>query len=143
MAKRTSTLETKQQNFYKNIIKDPVTQCWNWTRSVNNVGYGMVRIDDRMMLAHRVQAIWQGWNIQDLIVMHTCDNTVCVNPDHLRVGTIRDNMQDMISKGRRVKGMMGVKHPITTCVHCGISRPINMIAKYHGDRCPNKPPEQP
>jgi len=103
----------------------------------------MVRIDDRMMLAHRVQAIWQGWNIQDLIVMHTCDNTVCVNPDHLRVGTIRDNMQDMISKGRRVKGMMGVKHPITTCVHCGISRPINMIAKYHDDRCPNKPTEKP
>jgi hypothetical protein len=141
MARPYSTLAVKQKNFNKNIEKDPVTQCWNWTRSVNNVGYGLVRIDSRMMLVHRVQAIWQGWNIDDLVVMHTCDNTVCVNPDHLQVGTMRDNMQDMINKGRQVKGMLGVKHAILTCKHCGISRPKNMIAKYHDDRCPNKPQE--
>lgn len=37
---------------------------------------------------------------EGLNVLHTCDNTLCINPDHLFLGTLSDNTQDMIAKGR-------------------------------------------
>ena len=43
-------------------------------------------------------------NIESLVVMHTCDNRMCINPRHLRIGTFKDNEQDKISKGRRPDG---------------------------------------
>ena len=45
--------------------------------------------------------------------MHTCDNPACVNPEHLVLGTQKDNVKDMWNKGRQgVKGMPGSKHPM-------------------------------
>jgi len=46
-----------------------------------------------------------------LVVMHACDNRSCINPDHLSVGTARDNVRDMIAKGRAVhKERMEVRY---------------------------------
>lgn len=80
--------------------------CWIWQGNRNQLGYGQFRVGRKgpVMTAHRVA--WEIHNgpIPDgLIVMHQCDNPPCVNPDHLRVGTHKDNAQDCVAKGRRAK----------------------------------------
>lgn len=52
-------------------------------------------------------------SLKDKVIMHSCDNPRCINPEHLILGTQRDNVRDMWSKNRQgVKGMPGVKHPL-------------------------------
>lgn len=71
---------------------------------------------------------------------HTCDTPACVNPDHLLVGTQKDNIYDMMSKGRNIKGE---NHPNCrlSYVHADIIREVwdkfgrgsqSKIAKYYG-----------
>jgi len=75
--------------------------CWEWTASKNVHGYGIIKKDGRMHLAHRVLFELTGGKIPNgMQVLHHCDNPACVNPDHLFLGTHGDNMRDMFKKGR-------------------------------------------
>lgn len=69
-----------------------------------NHGYPMCRLGSKSVLHHRlVYCLTQGIKlsaIKGMSVMHTCDNTMCVNPEHLKLGTHTDNMQDKMNKGR-------------------------------------------
>lgn len=84
-------------SFLDNTI--PVTECgcWIWMRGATGDGYGSFR----GMRAHRYS--WQmqyGEIPPDMDVLHRCDVPLCVNPDHLFLGTHTDNMRDKIAKGR-------------------------------------------
>lgn len=84
-------------------------ECIEWTgatiRSKAYKDYGVCRVDGKQMLAHRAAYLVAHGSIPDgLFVMHTCDNPLCVNPDHLTVGTHADNMHDMVAKGRSHPG---------------------------------------
>lgn len=79
--------------------------CWIWTAHKDRKGYGrlMVRDGDRYVprLAHRLVYEHLCGPIPDsLFVCHSCDTPACVNPEHLWLGTNRDNAYDMIKKGR-------------------------------------------
>lgn len=81
------------------------SDCWEWTASKEEKGYGRFRMpgpDRKNWAAHRVAyMICNGRLPADgLLVRHSCDNPSCVNPFHLEVGTASDNMQDMVSRGR-------------------------------------------
>ena len=117
------------------------TDCWEWTAATNNIGYGMFRFDNyKMRTAHRVSyELHKGPIPQGKVVCHTCDNPKCVNPDHLWVGTLKDNAQDMVNKGRVARAMLGKKHQLATCEHCGITKPVNTLARNHNDKCKHKP----
>jgi hypothetical protein len=60
----------------------------------------MFRVVGRTLLAHRLSYLLAGGDFGHAVVMHLCDNPRCVNPAHLRGGTMRDNVQDMLVKGR-------------------------------------------
>ena len=93
--------------------------CWNWLGTLDNDGYGRFNFDSKQSSAHRFSAKYLGNNVIDkMIVCHKCDNPQCVNPDHLFVGTIQDNKNDQIRKGRQPTGsnhgMFGRKHSLET-----------------------------
>jgi hypothetical protein len=88
---------------YKNIYKkiDKSTGCWAWQGNKIPGDYGVLKIDGKRILAHRLS-----WQLQNglippgMFVCHKCDNPSCINPDHLFIGTQKDNMEDCKSKGR-------------------------------------------
>jgi hypothetical protein len=75
--------------------------CWVWTGATRRDGYGVVTIRQSGFAVHRVSFEMHHTPIPvGLRVLHHCDNRPCVNPTHLFTGTARDNMQDMMQKGR-------------------------------------------
>lgn len=89
-----------------------ITGCWLWTASFGTAGYGQI-LNDRKKLegAHRVAYELYCGEIGDNFVLHKCDNKACVNPDHLFLGSQKDNVFDMDQKGRRKSNTpVGTKH---------------------------------
>lgn len=85
--------------------------CWLWTGAKSSTGYGNMMVKGKTKKPHRVAyELFIGKIPDDLFVMHSCDTPLCVNPDHLSVGTNADNMADMASKGRSV-GWPGDSNP--------------------------------
>lgn len=88
-------------------IKAP-NECWAWTAAKNSkTGYGCFRVGSlkdgsrRMIDAHRhAVELTRGFITEGLYVLHRCDNRICVNPNHLYVGTQSDNISDMWNRGR-------------------------------------------
>jgi len=82
--------------------EENISLCWNWIANKDRDGYGRISQGiDQQFKAHRVAwEIYFGPIPNDKIIMHTCDNTSCVNPYHLSLGTYKDNSQDMVNKGR-------------------------------------------
>ena len=94
---------TPEERFWRFVQK--FDGCWKWSGKKNN-GYGAFSKGskkDGAFLAHRFS--WELHNKQKIpkgmFVMHKCDNPECTNPEHLMIGTPKQNTQDMIAKGRK------------------------------------------
>src|SRR4051812_39277825 len=78
--------------------------CWNWLYSVNKAG-GQFRYKGKLHVAPRI--MWEtvhGHILGGLYVCHHCDNGLSINPEHLFLGTPKDNSDDKVRKGRQAKG---------------------------------------
>lgn len=85
--------------FWAKVSKSP--GCWEWTGYLNNMGYGQLSLNNRCTYAHRYSWILAHGEIaKGLCVLHRCDNPKCVRPDHLFLGTKKQNSEDMMKKGR-------------------------------------------
>jgi len=107
--------------FISRIAPNESTGCWDWIGAAllpPNLPYGRYKFHGREYKAHNcAYALFVAPVPADLWVLHECDNPMCVNPDHLKLGTPKQNTQDCISRGRfrkafgRRKSGFGTDHP--------------------------------
>lgn len=83
-------------------------KCWVWKGRRRGDGYGQIRILGTTMNAHRAVWILENGKMPKpgYVIMHSCDNRICVNPSHLSEGTPSENGQDMVRKGRAAPNAM-------------------------------------
>lgn len=88
----------------ESMMIEPGSGCWNWEKYINSGGYGRVKHQGRMIQAHHLSYIgFTGGIPTGMMVLHRCDNRKCVNPNHLFIGSHKDNMKDMVLKNRSNK----------------------------------------
>jgi hypothetical protein len=145
---RPKGTKTLLERLLERVIINEVTDCWEFQGGKNNIGYGMIRDELKMRTTHRVSyEEHRGPIPKGMCVCHTCDNPICVNPNHLWLGTIKQNMHDMRDKGRAkpfggmTGGMTGKKMPTTFCVHCKRDMPNTSYSRRHGEKCRMKQKE--
>lgn len=98
------TFEQRRQQVLANIQKQE-SGCWFYGGTKNSKGYGFFRLYGKLVFAHRFMWELRNGPIPDgLCACHKCDTPQCVNPDHIFIGTHKENMQDSVAKGRNRHG---------------------------------------
>lgn len=98
----------QMNRFWDKVNISDDSMCWNWTAATNNDGYGRFKINGKLESSHRIAYELTYGKIppskfpkrQPLCVLHSCDNSGCCNPNHLRIGTKSLNNSDMVSRNR-------------------------------------------
>lgn len=105
--------------------------CREWKRGKTKDGYGIFRAPGRGIKVHReMWTINKGAIPDGMCICHTCDNPACINIDHLFLGTRKDNMIDMVRKGRNAK-TGGMLNPRAILTEDNV-REIRRTVAYHG-----------
>jgi hypothetical protein len=125
---------TTEDRFMEKVNK--TADCWEWTGAVGSSrGYGNFWDGARYTNAHRWAYVHMVGDPGDLMVLHRCDNRLCVNPAHLFLGTAMDNTQDMVRKDRHVRGERQGRSKLTSREVLAIRSdpaPSNVVATRYG-----------
>jgi hypothetical protein len=98
--------------FWIKVDRRSASECWPWLGQLNAAGYGYMKRwhqgNQLVLRAHRIAVLLDGRDIPSgYQVCHHCDNPSCVNPAHLFIGTILDNHNDKMRKGRQASRRSG------------------------------------
>ena len=110
--------------FLKRANKSLSSECWEWlgtkrqqTKNRTTPAYGTLKIKNKNYFAHRVSYLLHfGMFDYGLQVQHKCHNPPCVNPHHLKLGTVKDNKKDQMDAGR---------DPNLNKTHCPLGHPFS------------------
>lgn len=108
-------------HFWSKVDRRGPNDCWLWQAYCDKDGYGYFTVNKAARKAHRVAYVLTHGNLEpSQDVCHACDTPGCVNPAHLWVGTYRDNIDDMLAKGRSLRGATNPKAKLTRdkCNEC-------------------------
>lgn len=157
-----------KEQIQDNCVIDPISGCWIWLKPLQNVGYGVIEVPrtaadgpgpvsvrdglhkvTKTRTVHRVSyEEFVGPIPKGRVVAHTCDTTYCCNPDHLWLGTRKQNSEDMVRKGRaQHHGLGGNDSPefleqyfkVVQCPHCEKEGVRLGMLRWHFDNCKHKP----
>ena len=114
---------------------DTTGDCWNWTAQLNKDGYGRFWDGTRKVLAHRFA--WEERNGEvpsGMQIDHKCINPKCVNPEHLRVVTQSQNMQNLRGAQRRnrtgVRGVHWCRHKQRYVAHVTLNNKVHFVGQF-------------
>jgi hypothetical protein len=93
-----SNRDQLEKRFLNGILK--TESCWLWQKGKTHDGYGRIQIDAKSEMTHRLSYLLYKGPITAACVCHRCDMPACVNPDHLFLGSHKDNQQDSVAKKR-------------------------------------------
>lgn len=98
--------KTVEERFWSKV--DKTGDCWIWTASCTTKGYGKIRREGKLVLAHRLAFEWVHGEIPEgMQVDHRCFHRNCVRPDHLRLVTNAQNGQNR--RGAQSNSATGVR----------------------------------
>lgn len=100
---RPRTFDESIPWFWKLVVKGSPACCWKWSGARLSDGYGRFKTDGKFITSHRFSYILHFGDIpKNQCVCHRCDNPPCCNPEHLFLGTKKENADDRDKKGRNV-----------------------------------------
>lgn len=129
--------KTIQEKLEDKIAFEPTSGCWIWLGTVESRGnYGQINIGNVSKKPHRLSYLIHKGDPTGFSVLHHCDTPLCVNPDHLYLGTHKDNINDMVRRNRQASGERCHKSKLDSlqvlvikkCISEGMNIP--QIAKY-------------
>lgn len=92
-----------EDRVFTKVVIDNETGCWNYTGTIHTNGYGVISIKNKYFYVHRIAFTLKiGFLPVEEKVCHTCDNKICINPEHLYKGSQQDNINDR-EKQKRVR----------------------------------------
>ncbi len=129
-------MRSLQERFDEKWTGEPNSGCWLWTASLDGKGYGEIGVGARgegKISAHRasyelhIAPIPKHDSYHGICVLHKCDTPICVNPDHLFLGTQKENVWDMLDKGR-VKPACGSKNSNSKLIESDVMEIKKLLA---------------
>jgi len=101
LAPKLKTKLSDADRFFARVNMFTESGCWEWEGCLIRDSYGHFSVKGKAVKAHRWSYAYFNEAItKSLLVRHACDNAACVNPKHLLLGTQKQNMEDMIARGR-------------------------------------------
>lgn len=130
--KKKLTVEQIRERFWSKVaITANPDRCWEWRAQLTTTGYGHITYHHKDYPAHRFAwfLVYGNHPNPNLCILHSCDNRLCVNPNHLREGTISENALDSVKRGR---------HFFAKQTHCKRGHEYNTInTLYYRSRSAN------
>jgi len=135
--------ENLEKRFWPKVRVGKAEDCWEWiSKAKHPYGYGRMSAGRKVNLkAHQISwALHNGKIPAGMLVLHSCDNPSCCNPNHLSVGTQSQNMADAKSRGRSSSPpiLRGKSHPMAKLSDEQITmisldlRPAEIVAEEYG-----------
>ena len=97
-------------NFWSRVEPGPINTCWEWQGCTDQFGYGFVRLAGKLWRTHRLSFYLAKGELGGSCVLHSCDNRLCCNPDHLSLGTRAENNAQRDARKRHI-ALIGTDHP--------------------------------